>query len=192
MSGLDGLGIGALMQDYPWSELCDTIVDIGGGRGSFLSSLLRVAPRAQGVLFELPSVITDATAADYLSPFSNRVTYKPGSLFESGSIPSFSAGRVCYVTKQVLLDWNDESVTTIANHVANAMKQGDLFIIVEPFIRTPETDPARVMVDIQMFSFGGFLRTGDEYASIFEQFNLFHHSSRPTRSMLGIHQFVKL
>lgn len=56
MTNVDALGVPALVQDYPWAGRCRTILDIGGGRGSFLAAVLAAAPAVRGVLFDLPQV----------------------------------------------------------------------------------------------------------------------------------------
>ena len=56
MTAVDALGVSALAADYPWAT-CATIVDVGGGRGSLLASILNAAPNTQGVLLDQPHVI---------------------------------------------------------------------------------------------------------------------------------------
>ncbi|KAF6816595.1 o-methyltransferase, partial [Colletotrichum musicola] len=58
------LGAGAaamapgILADYPWHELAGTtVMDIGGGGGALIASLLRAHPTMQGGIFDLPSVI---------------------------------------------------------------------------------------------------------------------------------------
>ena len=41
----------------------ELVADIGGGRGHLLQAVLARAPRARGVVFDLPHVIADAAAA---------------------------------------------------------------------------------------------------------------------------------
>jgi hypothetical protein len=46
----------AVTQTYDFSTI-HKLVDIGGGQGSFISSILKANPNLKGVLFDLPSVV---------------------------------------------------------------------------------------------------------------------------------------
>lgn len=123
------LGAGAtamaqgLMDDYPWKEVADrSIMDIGGGGGSFLASLLRRFPTMQGGIFDLEPVIAHAAKA-----------FAPGGPFEDvGSrvqrekliggdfMKSVPAAEV-YTMKWVLHDWTDEDSIKILQNTRKAI-----------------------------------------------------------------------
>lgn len=190
MTSLEALGAGLLLQAYPWTD-CATIVDVGGGRGSFLSRLLRAAPRAKGVLFDLPSVISEAKQSPFLAPLADRVSFVPGSFFQP-ELPSFAEGRVCYTSRIVLHDWDDESAMKIASNVASAMKSMvDRYILHEIILGSPERDPLRTMCDVQMLSIGGTERTIAEFSQLLKQAGLVLQSHRHTASPISVVEFYK-
>ena len=65
-----------ILAAYDFSDL-DAIADIGGGNGHLLQSILGATPNLKGVLFDLPHVIEQASAAA-----SERLRLQPGDFFE--------------------------------------------------------------------------------------------------------------
>jgi len=49
----------AVVSDFPWGSY-NRILDIGGAHGSVLAALMEANPAAEGVLFDLPNVISRA------------------------------------------------------------------------------------------------------------------------------------
>jgi hypothetical protein len=47
-----------IVHDCPWDDVSDkTVLDVGGGGGSFIATLLRNFPRMKGSIYDLPHVI---------------------------------------------------------------------------------------------------------------------------------------
>jgi O-methyltransferase domain len=59
MANLIAANSAAVLASYPFSTI-DTLVDVGGGNGSFIVSALHANPRMKGVLFDLPHVAKQA------------------------------------------------------------------------------------------------------------------------------------
>jgi hypothetical protein len=59
MTGVTAMAIETAVPRYDFTS-SRLIVDVGGGQGSLLAAVLAAAPRAHGVLFDLPSVIVGA------------------------------------------------------------------------------------------------------------------------------------
>jgi len=97
-----------------WARI-RTIVDVGGGTGAMLASLLRQHPQARGILVDLPGTI--ARAADVLEGFgvADRVTATAQSFFDP-----LPAGADLYMLKGVLNDWPDEPTVAILRRCAQA------------------------------------------------------------------------
>jgi hypothetical protein len=127
MTGLDAMGVPALVQDVPWSSICSTVVDVGGGRGSLLAAILASSSTLTGVLMDLPSVIDQSQqlwAAQY-SHLAGRISFVRGSFFDAGAVPrAAGAGRACFTSKV-------GSATAPASHAALAARSP----------RTPEPQP---------------------------------------------------
>src|SRR5271167_3560987 len=84
-------------------ESVRTVVDVGGGTGAMLASLLRRHPQARGILVDLPGTV--ARAGEVIESFgvSSRMTVKGQSFFDP-----LPAGADLYLLKSVLNDWADE------------------------------------------------------------------------------------
>lgn len=53
-------------------EACSTLVDVGGGHGQLLASILQAHPTLHGVLFDLPHVVKGAPPLLEVSGVSGR------------------------------------------------------------------------------------------------------------------------
>ncbi len=94
-----------------------TVVDVGGGTGSLLASLLLRHPQARGILVDLPGTI--ARAGELLESLgvSGRVTTSGQSFFDP-----LPAGADLYLLKSVLNDWPDEPTVAILRRCAEAAR----------------------------------------------------------------------
>jgi hypothetical protein len=90
-----------------------TVVDVGGGTGALLASLLRRHPAAQGILVDLPGTI--ARAGEIVEDVADRVTLTGQSFFDP-----LPAGADLYLLKSVLNDWPDEPTVAILRRCAEA------------------------------------------------------------------------
>jgi len=117
--------ISSISSLYDFSQF-NTVVDIGGGQGLFLSSILKDNSNLTGIVFDLPYAIESVKKQQIQNMDSNSNVDNNGILsrckFISGdffkSIPSGADG---YIIKNVLLNWNDESASTILKNCLNAM-----------------------------------------------------------------------
>ena len=94
-----------------------TVVDVGGGTGAMLASLLRRHPQAKGILIDLPGTV--ARAGEIIDSFglSSRVKVKGQSFFDP-----MPAGADLYLLKSVLNDWADEPTVAILRRCAEAAR----------------------------------------------------------------------
>ena len=94
-----------------------TVVDVGGGTGAMLASLLRRHPRARGILVDLPGTV--ARAGELIESFgvAERVTVEAQSFFDP-----LPAGADLYLLKSVLNDWPDEPTVAILRRCAEAAR----------------------------------------------------------------------
>ena len=102
MTSLDSMTVFPLVQDYPWAQTCSTVLDIGGGRGTLLATILSAAPALKGVLVDLPSVIDQSEPlwAKIYPGLLGRVSFVRGSFFDAATVPKNTGqGRHCYTSK---------------------------------------------------------------------------------------------
>ena len=94
-----------------------TVVDVGGGTGAMLASLLRRHPQTKGILIDLPGTV--ARASEIIDSFglSSRVKVKGQSFFDP-----MPAGADLYLLKSVLNDWADEPTVAILRRCAEAAR----------------------------------------------------------------------
>ena len=96
-------------------ESVRTVVDVGGGTGALLASLLRRHPQARGILVDLPGTV--ARCGEVIESFgvADRVTVAGQSFFDP-----LPAGADLYLLKSVLNDWADEPTVAILRRCAEA------------------------------------------------------------------------
>src|ERR1700728_1260057 len=80
-----------------------TVVDVGGGTGAMLASLLRRHPHARGILVDFPGTIARASELLTSAGVADRVTLQGQSFFDP-----LPARADLYLLKSVLNDWPDE------------------------------------------------------------------------------------
>ncbi|SDN42995.1 methyltransferase [Allokutzneria albata] len=141
-----------------------TLVDVGGGNGTLIASLLAANPHVTGILYDLPMGL--AESAPVLAPVVDRCRAVPGDFFES--VP---AGHDTYVLKSVLHDWDDESAVRILRSCARAMRPDSELLIIEQVMPSGVTDfadePFVVMSDLNMMvCTTGKERTREEFAAL--------------------------
>jgi hypothetical protein len=95
-----------------------TVVDVGGGTGAMLASLLRRHPRARGILVDLPGTVARAGETIENLGVAARVTVEAQSFFDP-----LPAGGDLYLLKSVLNDWPDEPTVAILRRCAEAARE---------------------------------------------------------------------
>ena len=134
---------------------CRRIVDVGGGHGTLLAALLATAPRAQGVVLDLPEVVRIAPAAE-------RIEFVAGDFMTS--VP---AGADVYVLCHVLHDWDDDDAGRILAAVRRAAPASARLLVVESVLAdepgplTPEVLSLHVLV-----MSGGGERRRDQFGQL--------------------------
>src|SRR5712691_11476979 len=78
------------------------LVDVGGGHGLFLATILQAYPAMRGVLFDRPEVAAGAAAALEAAGVARRCEVVGGDFF--ASVP---AGGDAYLLWQIIHDWDD-------------------------------------------------------------------------------------
>jgi hypothetical protein len=179
----DRLALGAIVGDFPWKD-CQTIVDVGGASGSVVRAILADQPQMNGILFDLPEVVKAAQGT-----FSERVQLIGGSLFEADTIPKIenAKGRVCYILRSILHDWNDEKSVEILRNVGSKLRKTvDRLIILEPLVQefqTATTSVFPIFSDLLMATLSGKERTAGQFEGLCESVGLELANITKTRSI---------
>jgi len=140
-----------------------TVVDIGGGSGTFLATILARHATMHGILFDLPHVVAGAGPILAAAGVADRCTVVEGSFFDA--VP---AGADAYVLKAVLHDWQDADCARILQRCRQAMTEGAALVVVEREIGARNEHPDGKFSDLNMLvSTGGRERTLEEYGALF-------------------------
>ena len=135
-----------------------TVVDVGGGTGAMLASLLRRHPRARGILVDLPGTV--ARAGETIENFgvAERVTVEAQSFFDP-----LPAGGDLYLLKSVLNDWPDEPTVAILRRCAEAAQTAQASIAVLGGVAADETPRS---LGIDMLVAGGKTSTLTQFTEL--------------------------
>jgi len=172
----------AITAAYKFSTV-QTLVDVGGGHGSLLGTILKANPKLKGVLFDQPSVISRARNDQHVTAkrIAARCTFESGSFFEA--VPK---GGDAYIMKYILHDWNDAECVKILANCRAAMNEKGRVLVVDTVI-PPGNDPGwGKLLDINMLIIGGRERTKEEFAAMFTQAGLKLIRVLPTKCPLSI------
>ena len=164
MTGADALPAIAVVAGYSFSPY-RTIVDVGGGRGGLLSTILAATPTARGVLYDLPEVVAEASALLRQRGVEDRVRVEGGSFFDS--VPS---GGDAYVLKTVIHDWPDRQAVAILRNVRAAAGADATVLLVEAVLPEHDREFAGKWVDLEMLlEANGRERDAAEYRDLLRQ-----------------------
>src|SRR6185436_10318840 len=122
-----------------------TIVDVGGGQGGLLATILAATPNARGVVYDLPEVAAGAPALLRRRGVEDRVRVEGGSFFVS--VP---AGGVAYVLKAVIHDWPDEQAVAILRSVHAAAGGDATVLLIEAVLPEDNHDYPGNWADLEM------------------------------------------
>ena len=95
----------ASLYDFSWFN---KIVDVGGGHGGLITSILKANPQAFGVLFDAEEAISGARPKLEAAGIADRCATIAGDFFQS--VP---AGGDAYIMKWISHDWDDEHAIRI-------------------------------------------------------------------------------
>jgi hypothetical protein len=131
----------------------ETVVDVGGGNGSFLLALLERHPEMRGVVFDLPETVRDESA------FGERCTFVEGSFFES--VPAGDA----HLLTTILHDWDDGSAERILHTVRAAA--GERLVLVDSVIEPGNEPDGSKWLDLLVLTlFAGRERTEEQWRGL--------------------------
>lgn len=145
--------------DFLWA---DVLVDVGGGTGAFLGTILEANPQARGILFERQDVAAAAEALLAGSGKAGRFEVEAGNFFEA--VPS---GGDVYILSWVIHDWDDERSITILRNCRRAVARDGRVLVIELVIPPGGEASLGKLYDIHMLVLaGGRERREDEYREL--------------------------
>jgi hypothetical protein len=178
---------GAAIETYDFSGI-GLLVDVAGGHGEVLMSILRACPTVKGILADLGHVVEGAKPRIESAGLADRMQAVACDFFQA--VP---AGGDAYIMKHIIHDWDDERASTILKNIATAMgaKKGKV-ILLESVIPTGGAADLGKFIDIEMLLFpGGRERTADEFRSLFEGSGFRLIKVVPTKSPLSVIEAIR-
>jgi C-methyltransferase len=149
-----------------------TIMDVGGGYGAVLATLLKSASNASGCVVDLGHAREGALKLFKADGVTDRARFVEASFFDE--LPETAD---CYVLKYILHDWNDAYAERIVARVGEAAaKSGGTVILIERILPerfAPSAEHAKAAQgDLTMMLWDGRERTEAEFAALLAKGNL--------------------
>jgi hypothetical protein len=186
MTSLSGFEARAVCDAYDFSAT-RTLVDIAGGQGTLLASVLEANPHCRGVLFDQPQTV--ASARSYLAArgLADRSEVVEGDFF--ASVP---AGADTYLLKYIVHDWDDESAIRILTNCREAMAPAGKVLLAEIVMQGRGRLGYPELSDLEMLVLlGSRERTVEEYETLLGRAGLSVKSIVPTLEHLVIIEAVE-
>jgi hypothetical protein len=155
--------IPAVLDAYDFSGI-DVLVDVAGGHGHVLTSILKKYPAMRGLLVDLDHVVAGAAPLIAQQGVTDRC--------DTGTVDFFAkipAGGDAYLMKHIIHDWNDEKASTILRHVRTALdgKANGRLILLEAIVAPANQPDFAKLLDLEMLALpGGRERTEAEFRAL--------------------------
>lgn len=156
--------VGAVVDAYDFSPF-RTVVDVGGGYGALLATILRKHENQRGILFDQPHVVADAKQHLEAAGVADRCTCVGGDFFQA-----LPPGGDVYILSQILHDWDDDSATRILRQCRKVVPEDGRLLVVE-LVLPPGDEPfLGKWLDLHMLALlNARERTAEEYATLLDR-----------------------
>ena len=183
MTGFSANVAPAALEAYDFSGI-ETLVDIAGGHGKLLSSILQEYPTMRGVLFDVPHVIAGAGSTLEAAGVKDRCRTTSGDFFQE--VP---AGGDAYIMKHIIHDWDDERAAVILRNIRRALegRPDGKVILLESVLQAGDQPDLGKLIDLEMLMMpGGKERSEAEFAALFKSAGFTLTRIVPTKSPLSV------
>lgn len=162
MTGFSAQATAAVAATYDFSRVT-RIVDVGGGLGTMVATLLKKYPRMYATLFDRPHVIAEAKGSLEAEGVLARCELASGDFFEA--VP---ADADAYILQNIIHDWDDERAITILKSCRRAMQKQGKLLLSEMVIPSDNRPYFGTVFDLEMqiFNTGSRERTQEEFAAL--------------------------
>jgi hypothetical protein len=180
MTNISALTAPAILEAYDFSEI-RKLVDVGGGHGHLLRSVLKRYPRIEGTLYDLECVVQGAAQDE-------RLTLVAGDMFES--VP---AGADAYMMQHIIHDWDDAAARQILTNCRKALEgvPGGKVLLLEGVIRPGNEPDPNKFIDLEMLTMcTGKERTEEQYRELLASAGLHLNQVVRTTQMVAVIEAV--
>jgi len=181
MIGFHGDEPAAIVESYDFSGM-RRVVDVGGGSGNLLGTILTANPNVRGVLLDRPQVVPDAERNLSAVGVTDRCQVAGGDFLEA--VPD---GGDVYIVSHCIHNWDEPSCVRILANCRRAMQQAGRLLIIEAVVRPgDEPDPAKILDLAMLLIPGGQERSQEEYRILLEKAGFRLTRVVPTRTSASI------
>jgi hypothetical protein len=139
-----------------------SIVDVAGGHGFLLSTIMARNPHLKGTLYEAPHVLEGCRNGP-LTSVMDRCTLTSGDMFSS--VPE---GADAYLMKHIVHDWPDAECIRLLTACRKGVNPGGKLLVVDCVIQPGNDFSPGKFLDLQMLIFpGGWERTDKQFRELF-------------------------
>jgi hypothetical protein len=178
----------AMLESFDFSYF-KKVIDVGGGNGGIILSILSKVLQMEGTIFDLPHVKNKAEKNIQKFNLENRCSFISGDFFDN--IPS---GYDLYILRHILHDWNDSQAQLILNNCAQAMDENATLLVIGSIIEpTSKNQPITAFRDMNMLIMqsNGCERTLEKLLDMFHKANLTSSKVIPLPSELSVIELRK-
>ena len=155
----------AVTANYAFSNF-KKVIDIGGGDGSLMISILQANPMLKGVVVDLPRVAERANVRIADAGLAHRCEFISSDAFQG--LPN---GGDVYILSRVIHNWNNERSVELLRSCYYAMTPNAKILLIERYLqeRVDQSTASRTAVisDVGMLVMtGGCERTESEYRTL--------------------------
>ena len=176
----------AVAAAYDFSQF-STLVDVGGGHGILLTTILQANPALQGLLFDLPHVAEETRQRLTAAGVADRRTSVGGDFF-TAALPRGDA----YLLKWIIHDWDDERAITLLKNCHRAIPANGKLLLVEAVIPPGNTPFFHKVLDLTMLVVtGGLERTAAEYRTLLAAAGFRLTQIIPTQTEMSVIEAVR-
>jgi hypothetical protein len=146
-----------------------TVVDVGGGGGQLLASILAATPDARGILLDREHVVTIARENLAASIGLDRVELVGGDMFQA--VPT---GGDIYLLCRVLAGWDDDAVVGVFENCRRAMADSSSrLLVLERVVVDEDSTVLPALWDLHLLmTNGGRHRSVERFRSMLDRAGL--------------------
>ena len=137
---------------------CHKVVDIAGGHGYLLATILKAHPGLRGVLFDLPEAVRDAPRLLEREGVADRCEVVGGDFFQS-----VAPGGDVYLLKQIIHDWDDGKARAILASCREVLARNGRVLLIESVVPAGNGPSHAKLLDLEVLvALGGERRRTEE------------------------------
>lgn len=176
-----------VLENYDFTGI-KKLVDVGGGHGFLLASILKKYPEMTGVLFDNEVVVQEAKVLLQEHGVADRCATFGGDFFKTAPL-----GGDAYILKHIIHDWSDEECLTILSNCRRGIATGGKILVVEMVVPEGNEPSISKLLDLSMLAIlTGRERTANEYETLLKKAGFEVTKIVPTMSPYSIIEGVAI